>query len=120
MNNPTDIERVLQSPDQDAIGGEATYCIGCGSCAYLDPPSTSYVMRTVVTKQRSRMHPLSGRALPKAVLSPLPSMRTSSATSYSLIRTAFTMTLIWDIGCRHTLAMSLPMDGAHEEAREAW
>ncbi|RYQ71059.1 Coenzyme F420 hydrogenase/dehydrogenase, beta subunit C-terminal domain [Bifidobacterium pseudolongum] len=37
MNNPTDIERVLQSPDQDAIGGEATYCIGCGSCAYLDP-----------------------------------------------------------------------------------
>ena len=37
MHNTTTIERVIQSPDQDAIDGEATYCIGCGSCAYLDP-----------------------------------------------------------------------------------
>lgn len=37
MHNPTTIEHVIQSPDRDAIGGEATYCIGCGSCAYLDP-----------------------------------------------------------------------------------
>ena len=27
------IERVIASPDEDAIGGTATYCIGCGSCA---------------------------------------------------------------------------------------
>ncbi len=37
MHNPTTIEHVIQSSDQDAIGGETTYCIGCGSCAYLDP-----------------------------------------------------------------------------------
>ncbi|RYN12179.1 oxidoreductase [Bifidobacterium animalis subsp. animalis] len=36
MSEPTTIERVLQSPDADAIDGQATYCIGCGSCAYLD------------------------------------------------------------------------------------
>lgn len=34
---PRTIERVLASPDADAVGGVATYCIGCGSCAYLDP-----------------------------------------------------------------------------------
>lgn len=31
------IERVIASPDEDAIGGTATYCIGCGSCAVIDP-----------------------------------------------------------------------------------
>lgn len=31
------IERVISSPDADAIGGMATYCVGCGSCAVLDP-----------------------------------------------------------------------------------
>ena len=30
------IERVIASPDEDAIGGTATYCIGCGSCAVID------------------------------------------------------------------------------------
>lgn len=37
MNDNSPIEKVIQSPDQDAIGGEATYCIGCGACAYFDP-----------------------------------------------------------------------------------
>lgn len=32
-----DIERVISSPDADAIGGASTYCIGCGSCAFVDP-----------------------------------------------------------------------------------
>ena len=31
------VEQVIQSPDKDAIGGTATYCVGCGSCSYLDP-----------------------------------------------------------------------------------
>lgn len=31
------VGRVIQSPDEDAIGGMTTYCVGCGSCAYLDP-----------------------------------------------------------------------------------
>ena len=31
------IERVISSPDADAIGGAATYCVGCGSCAVIDP-----------------------------------------------------------------------------------
>lgn len=31
------VEQVIQSPDEDAIGGSATYCVGCGACAYLDP-----------------------------------------------------------------------------------
>lgn len=31
------VEQVIQSPDEDAIGGMATYCVGCGACAYLDP-----------------------------------------------------------------------------------
>ena len=31
------VEQVIQSPDKDAVGGTATYCVGCGSCAYLDP-----------------------------------------------------------------------------------
>lgn len=31
------VEQVIQSPDKDAIGGAATYCVGCGACAYLDP-----------------------------------------------------------------------------------
>ena len=31
------VERVIQSPDKDAIGDMATYCVGCGACAYLDP-----------------------------------------------------------------------------------
>lgn len=31
------IERVIQSPDKDAVVGTATYCVGCGACAYLDP-----------------------------------------------------------------------------------
>ena len=35
MNNT--VERVIQSPDKDAIGDMATYCVGCGACAYLDP-----------------------------------------------------------------------------------
>ena len=30
------IIHVLASPDADA-GGTATYCVGCGTCAYLDP-----------------------------------------------------------------------------------
>ena len=37
MSDTHVIERVIASPDQDAIGGQATYCVGCGSCAYLDP-----------------------------------------------------------------------------------
>lgn len=37
MSEPSAIDRVIKSLDQDAIGGEATYCIGCGACAYLDP-----------------------------------------------------------------------------------
>lgn len=37
MSTENTIERVIQSPDEDAIGGTATYCVGCGSCAYLDP-----------------------------------------------------------------------------------
>lgn len=37
MSEPATIERVIQSPDKDAVGGSATYCVGCGSCAYLDP-----------------------------------------------------------------------------------
>lgn len=37
MNCSGKIERVISSPDQDAIGGNATYCVGCGTCAYLDP-----------------------------------------------------------------------------------
>ena len=35
--NMNTVEQVIQSPDKDAIGGTATYCVGCGSCAYLDP-----------------------------------------------------------------------------------
>ncbi len=31
------IERVIQSPDKDSENDVATYCVGCGSCAYLDP-----------------------------------------------------------------------------------
>ena len=31
------VEQVIQSPDKDAIGDMATYCVGCGACAYLDP-----------------------------------------------------------------------------------
>lgn len=31
------IERVIQSPDKDSANDVATYCVGCGSCAYLDP-----------------------------------------------------------------------------------
>ncbi|PLS27703.1 Coenzyme F420 hydrogenase/dehydrogenase, beta subunit C-terminal domain [Bifidobacterium parmae] len=31
------IEKVIASPDKDAIGGIASYYIGCGSCAFLDP-----------------------------------------------------------------------------------
>lgn len=31
------IEHVLASPDADAIDGTATYCVGCGACAYFDP-----------------------------------------------------------------------------------
>ena len=31
------VNHVLSSPDADAVGGAATYCVGCGTCAYLDP-----------------------------------------------------------------------------------
>lgn len=31
------IGHVLASPDADAVGGTTTYCVGCGTCAYLDP-----------------------------------------------------------------------------------
>ena len=37
MSEPSAIERVMQSPDEDCANGMATYCVGCGSCAYLDP-----------------------------------------------------------------------------------
>lgn len=37
MSEISTIERVIASPDQDTANGSATYCIGCGSCAYLDP-----------------------------------------------------------------------------------
>lgn len=37
MSDRSAIQHVLQSPDSDAVGGETTYCIGCGACAYLDP-----------------------------------------------------------------------------------
>ena len=37
MMEPHVIERVISSPDVDAVGGTATYCVGCGSCAVLDP-----------------------------------------------------------------------------------
>ena len=37
MSEKSNIEKVIKSHDRDAVGGEATYCIGCGSCAYLDP-----------------------------------------------------------------------------------
>lgn len=30
------VEHVIASGDADAISGKTTYCIGCGSCAYLD------------------------------------------------------------------------------------
>lgn len=33
----SDIERVISSPDADSINGTSTYCIGCGSCAFVDP-----------------------------------------------------------------------------------
>lgn len=31
------VRRVLASPDRDAVDRTATYCVGCGVCAYLDP-----------------------------------------------------------------------------------
>lgn len=31
------IEQVISSPDADAVGGVSTYCVGCGSCAALNP-----------------------------------------------------------------------------------
>lgn len=31
------VNHVLSSPDAEAVGGATTYCIGCGTCAYLDP-----------------------------------------------------------------------------------
>lgn len=37
MSDSDTIEKVIQSPDQDAVGGITTYCIGCGACAYLNP-----------------------------------------------------------------------------------
>lgn len=39
------INHVLASPDADAIGGAATYCVGCGACAYLD--SSFHVIRNL-------------------------------------------------------------------------
>lgn len=37
MNDSNLIGRVIFSTDADAPEGGTTYCIGCGSCAYLDP-----------------------------------------------------------------------------------
>ncbi|KFI91623.1 oxidoreductase [Bifidobacterium saguini DSM 23967] len=37
MSDTHVIEQVIASPDQDAVDGQTTYCVGCGSCAYLDP-----------------------------------------------------------------------------------
>lgn len=31
------VRNVLESQDNDAIDGTSTYCVGCGTCAYLDP-----------------------------------------------------------------------------------
>ena len=40
MSDSNVMERVISSPDADAIGGSATYCVGCGTCAFLDPAFT--------------------------------------------------------------------------------
>lgn len=40
MSDLNVMERVISSPDADAIGGSATYCVGCGTCAFLDPAFT--------------------------------------------------------------------------------
>lgn len=40
MNESSVIEKVISSPDADAIGGSATYCVGCGTCAFLDSAFT--------------------------------------------------------------------------------
>ena len=33
----SDITRVIESSDADAPNGMASFCIGCGSCAFIDP-----------------------------------------------------------------------------------